>query len=360
MPDKPNQPPDEPSREEPTDLSASDFERLTGHIGEITRAELPLAPALAALAEELPPDRFRRGLRQIIDRLETGMPLEQVLSAPRAPAVLPAIIRVGVRTGRTGEVLGQYLASARQMAELRRRGALVMGYPLILLTVVTMIFIGFLALIVPGFKRIFDDFGTDLPGITWLLIKLSNLITFYGQWVLLGIVLLIAVPWVMFRWGFDAPSRRRLLHRVPVIGPLVRYGGLARFARLLALLVRHEVPLPEALTLAGDAAGDAEIADASRYLSDIARQGGALAHNTHVFTRFPASLMQALSWREYRDALPESLLAVAEMFEGRSSVQMSLITAITGPIVVIFVAVTGLFLVLGLFTPMIRLLNNFS
>jgi len=360
MPDKPKPPSEEPSRETPVELSASEVERLTGHIGEITRAELPLAPALAALAEELPPDRFRRGLRQIVRRLEAGLSLEQVLSTPRAPAVLPALIRVGVRTGRTGEVLGEYLASVRQMASLRRRGALVLGYPLILLSTLSLVFLGFLTVIVPDFKSIFSDFGTELPRITRLLIGLSDLVSLHVLWVLLGIVVLVVLPCVTLRWGLDRPGRRRLLHRIPMIGPLVRYGGLARFARLLALLVRQEVPLPEALPLAGDATGDAEIADAARYLADVARQGGTLSPETHVLSRFPASLMQALSWHEYRDALPEALLAVAEMFEGRSRVQMSLITALTGPVVAVFVASTGLFLVIGLFGPIIQLLNDLS
>ena len=56
----------------------------------------------------------------------------------------------------------------------------------------------------------------------------------------------------------------RLVYAAPVIGTLIRAARMGAFTKLLAILVDHETPLPEAFRLAGQASSDPLMARAAR------------------------------------------------------------------------------------------------
>jgi type II secretory pathway component PulF len=65
------------------------------------------------------------------------------------------------------------------------------------------------------------------------------------------------------------------LRRVPSYQSLLRCGRSATFAELLALLLEHQVPLGEALRLAGDASGDKAMRQGAAELADRLERGEA-------------------------------------------------------------------------------------
>jgi len=344
----------------PKSLSGKDFQELSGHISDIAQGDLPLGPGLMALAEEMPKGRIRSGLIAMIQELDSGADLETVLQSQGAPADLRALVRAGVRSGQVGEVLAQYVNHARSVTILRRRALLGIAYPTLLTTVGAALFLTLVAFIVPQFKKIYEDFGTELPGITVLLINLSDVVVYAGIWILvIGIPLCIGA-WMFMKWLLGDVLYRRLVCHIPFVGPLLRFCALARFSNLFALLIENKVPMPEALTLAGDGVADAELRAACRNLALDVQNGLPLSRAAYALTGFPASFVQTLTREEHRGALPEALHALAEMFEGRARVQTSFVATICEPFIVVFLGCTIGFLVLALFMPLVKLLNDLS
>src|SRR5947209_4279596 len=94
----------------PEKLSPAETRAVGRHISESVPAGLPLEAGLAAIAEEFPGGRVQRELRGIVRDLEAGNDLESVLAARRTPGYLPALVRAGARSGRTGEILENLIA----------------------------------------------------------------------------------------------------------------------------------------------------------------------------------------------------------------------------------------------------------
>ncbi|MBT4867331.1 MAG: hypothetical protein HON53_19690, partial [Planctomycetaceae bacterium] len=155
-------------------MKVRDFRRLSGQLGDLTEAGLPLVQGLSALAAELPSSRFRRGLRSIVSRLQAGGELGSVLKSHGAPADLQALIAAGAKSGHTGELLGRYAAQARQVSDIRFRAAIALVYPLIILLLLGVVLVAIMVGLVPSFRKIFEDFGTELPAITKLVISTSD------------------------------------------------------------------------------------------------------------------------------------------------------------------------------------------
>src|SRR5947207_2611394 len=114
-------------------LSAGEAREIGGHLAEVVSAGLPLEAGLAAVAEEFPWGRMGRALRRIAGRLETGESVESALSSCGAPAYLPALVRAGRRSGRTADILENFIASSRSVSDLRQTLWMALAYPLALL-----------------------------------------------------------------------------------------------------------------------------------------------------------------------------------------------------------------------------------
>src|ERR1700722_5368474 len=102
---------------EPADAQASEAEQprempigtedraaLAGRIAQITRSQLPLAPGLRALSQELPSRSMRRSLENLCQRLERGETLEGALGeqSRAVPGHISGLITLGVRSGHLG------------------------------------------------------------------------------------------------------------------------------------------------------------------------------------------------------------------------------------------------------------------
>src|SRR6266545_1362015 len=126
--------------------------------------------------------------------------------------------------------------------EVRSRVTTSLAYPLLMVVVGTGVMMFLLAFVVPKIVVIFEQNKATLPLITVLLIKTSNLIR-KGWWALLLIMTVCVFAWKKaakresVRCKIDA-----LQLKIPLFGPLLRRLILARFAKILGLLLSSGVP----------------------------------------------------------------------------------------------------------------------
>src|SRR5436309_7053984 len=138
-------------------LTGAEAAELSGQLAELTRAGLPLAPSLAALSEELPWGRLRRSMQQLANSLESGVSLAEAIEGQkgRLPSHLRGLVIAGVRTGRLGDVLGQFSDYVSIGAELKRRLWLSLAYPILSMAIAVTLFAFVSAMLVPQFESMF-------------------------------------------------------------------------------------------------------------------------------------------------------------------------------------------------------------
>lgn len=347
-----------PTPDLPGRLSPDEAALLASQVAGLARAGLPLGEGLRAMGAEAGPRRVEAVLGRIADRIDAGMPLEEAIASEgaRLPAHLAQLIVTGVASGRLVEVVEELAVLTHKRSGTRRRLAAAMTYPLLLLTVLVLLGALFGFAVVPQFAALFGDFDVELPAMTQIVIALSGPRT----WIFLGFAAALAgVAPVLYglrrlRWA------RRLLHEVPVIGPVERWGGLAVLARLLAVLLDQGVPLPGALRLAGEGTGSADLRAACESAAARVEAGGGLDECCAPGGPLPASTRPLLAWGQSRSSVPAALRAVAEVFEGRVQVQMALVEGVA-PSLVLLVVLAGVAVMLGsMYPPLISLIQKLT
>ncbi|MBX6315419.1 MAG: type II secretion system F family protein, partial [Isosphaeraceae bacterium] len=265
------------------------------------------------------------------------------------------LVRAGLRTGRLGEVLGRYARFDRIGADLQRSLWWHLAYPLLLLSALVGLYLFIAAVVMRDFEAILQDFGIAIPGITRTLIQLSHAVHRMG-WGLLAVPLgMLFLLWLGSRGLLGESRRGRVANRLPLIGPLWRWSALAEFAHLLGLLIESEVPLVEALPMAGEGIEDPDLADATRQMAREIEAGQPLAETLGRYRVVPSGAVKILEWSEAQQALPEALRLVGETFEARARAQAAFVGIFSLVVAVVLTLAGLLYLLVALYWPLYQI-----
>ncbi len=342
-------------------LSGREAAELSGQLAGLASASLPMAPSLAALAEELPKGRLRRAMKQLSDRLAAGMPLDEALEDQKGqiPPHLRGLVIAGARGQRLGDVLGQFSGYVEIGTELRRQLWLTLAYPMLSMAIAIAIFTFVSIVVVPQFAAIFQNFGVKLPRATEAILDIANLMTSIGP-----VVGLLAAALIVFRLVspmFLRPGTlRALASRLPVIGGVWRWTSLAEFCHLLALLLENHLPMPEALHLTGEGVQDADVESTCLRMAEAVESGQDLARAMAERRLFPMGLPRLVRWGERQGSLTDVLHMAGEMFEARAAAHATFAGTVLG-VMSLLLILWGLFTIIGgLMLPLVSLISKLA
>jgi type II secretory pathway component PulF len=349
--------PGTPCAKPPVSLSSSDASELASQVAQVSAARVPLAAGLRAAAEETACRRVSLALRWIADQVDQGRSLEDTLtnSGTLLPNYISGLILAAVRTGTLGEALFELVEQQQSMRSVRSSIRQGFSYSLFVFVfaVPVLVFIGYY--VTGQFREVFADFGLKLPVATELLFWWHD----HGLFTV-GYAVLATVLVVVYRVIGGRARWQRLMSTLPLLGALWQSTGVAEWSGLLSVLLKHEIPLPDALRLAGHGMRNAHIGHVSLRLADGVARGRKLSQLMFAYRELPSTLIPLVEWGEQFGALSESFRVGREMFEKRAEVRGTLLHAVVSPLLFIWIASAVTFMVVALFLPLIDLISKLS
>ncbi len=232
---------------------------LCDEIASLARLNLPLENTLL-LRSHLLSGMLRHRVRRLAQNLEKGQSLvEAIKSDPSFPPVYVAVIEAGLASGRLAEPLEELARGMRTLRDNRRFLIRVTLYPMIVVSFFWLLFSAFCVRLCLSFYHMFQD-----TEASWPLMPLFGVTEEHPAYFTTGILVGLAILWFLYAaWCFHASRSTLLRLRTPWglfgIGRANRDMAQAAFARLTAMMLRTEIPLPRALTLALRAVGDRNV-----------------------------------------------------------------------------------------------------
>ena len=374
-------------------VKSKDLTAFTRQLSILQDAGLPILRSLRILAEQAKPGRLKFSLEDTCDEIEGGATLSEAMS--KSPKCFDRLYVNMIKAGEAGgalELILQRLADFKERAEsLKRKVQGAMIYPVVVVTVAVGILTFIMIAIVPEFRKIFDEFGLELPAATEFLVALSEWTVNY--WYLIpGIPVSI---WLFIklirkfkhgRIGWD-----QYIIKVPIFGALIEKNILARTSRTLGTLIASGVPILEALNITRDTAGNAVFERMYTKVSEAIREGDAIAapmkensmpgfHPVALFfwfTTIPVvgGLLYILKMRqrivddivinmvdvgEETGELDTMLYKVADVYDEQVAVLTDGLTKLLEPLLVIFLGGAVGFIVVSLFMPLVKLIEGLT
>ncbi len=353
------------------DLSLSEAVEVQSQVRELIESGLPLTEGLRAAAEEFAEPgivgwflatfskrghaRVRRALLRIADAVQQGHPIEDVMQSRHAQNEVGAIMRSGISSEATAMAVGEFSAYARTAIRLRGQVIFLFAYPVVVSTLAFVLLGAFLCFVVPQMKSVFEDFEMELPSLTLAVISVSDRFVDLGPRFVLTTPILVAALCVgavlNARWA------RRILSRVPLLGQGFRNVDLSRLSHVLAIVLRHKAPVPNALRAGELAVDDRRIGDALVSVAEHIESGGSMPRAQAGLGGFPLAFVQAAHQTDDRSTVADALHSIADMFENRARAIMGLLVAVFQPVILIGIVATAGVCFAALMLPIIDLLG---
>ncbi|MHB0956960.1 MAG: type II secretion system F family protein [Pirellulaceae bacterium] len=342
----------------PFALSGKEANQLAQQVAQVSMAKVPLAAGLRAAAEETDNRRVSRALRWIADQVDQGRSLEDTLthSGRFLPAHVSGLILAAARTGTLGEALMDLVEQQQSVRSLRREILSGLVYPLVVVGLAVVVLLYVIYFVMGPIGQMFDEFGLKLPAATQLVFWWRDT----GWWILALALLGFLALLVLVRLLAGRARWQRLTSTMPLFGGLWQATAIAEWAGLLNVLLKHRMPLPEALRLAGHGMRNAHIGQISLRLADGVARGRSLSQMMFSYRSLPSSLIPLLEWGEKTGTLSESFGVGREMFAKRAGTRAALVQFLIPPILFIWIGSTVLFVVAATFLPLVDLVSKLS
>jgi type IV pilus assembly protein PilC len=374
-------------------VKGKDLTLFTRQLSILQDAGLPILRSLKVLAEMQKPGRLRNSLLDVCDEIEGGSTLSEAMS--KSPKAFDRLYCNMIRAGEAGgalEVILRRLAEFMERSQsLKRKVKGAMVYPIVVVSVAVGILTFIMLKIVPQFKKIFDDFGSELPPMTQILIDTSNWVANY--WFLIpaipfGINLVIkGIKMIPYgRMGWDLFTLK-----APIFGQLVEKNIMSRSTRTLGTLLASGVPILEALNITKETCGNMMFEKLFQKVSDSIRDGNAIAKPLKEYSVPPFNLVSWLFWTaffpgigallyltKYKKRVVDDLVVnmvdvgeesgeldtmlykVSDTYDEEVAVLTESLTSLMEPLLIIFLGGAVGFIVIALFLPLIKLIQDLS
>lgn len=294
-------------------------------------------------------------------RLREGVPLTELV-VPQG--LLPRSAAIQINAGIASSSLHDSLEDTarrytQQMTEDQTAGhpAAAMLYPTALLPIVLLMVSFLMYYIIPKFKKIFDDFGSQLPRVTIFLIHLSDL--FLSYWYIL-ILPLIYIPVAMFVYlGLAEYYGWRDLTQSTLGRWFVRFHS-PDILRALAQTVSQQTPIDKALMSISKYSGPLNLRERVAWAAEQVRSGTPSWQSLHKAGLISTHETILLETAERTGNLVWVLETLASNMERRWSFRFRVFLEFLQPALLIVISLIVGFVVLAFFMPVVKLISELS
>ena len=339
-------------------IKPADIAIFTRQLATMMKAGVPLVQAFDIVAEGTDHEKMRELIMAVRTDVSSGTGLAGALEKHPAhfDELFCSLVASGENSG-TLEVMLDRVATYKEKTEaLKAKIKKALTYPIAVIVVAIVVTGILLVKVVPQFAETFQSFGSDLPGFTLFVLRISEWVQSWWFIMLLGF---FAAGYVFsqakrrskrFADGIDAVALK-----LPIIGSVVHDAVIARFSRTLSTTFAAGVPLVDALESTAGAAGNAIYAQGIRRIRDDVTSGTALAISIRTTGLFPTMLLQMTAIGEESGSLDDMLGKVADHYEAAVDNAVDSLSSLMEPMIMSILGVLVGGLMIAMYLPIFML-----
>ena len=339
-------------------ITPADIAIFTRQLATMLKAGVPLVQAFEIVAEGSDNEKMRELITSVRTDVSSGTGLAGALGKypQHFDELFCSLVASGENSG-TLEVMLDRVATYKEKTEaLKAKIKKALTYPVAVIVVAIIVTAILLIKVVPQFAETFQGFGSDLPGFTLFVLRISDWVQ---DWWFMLLLLFFAAGYI-----FSQAKRRSkrfadwidsVALKIPIIGSIVHDAVMARFSRTLSTTFAAGVPLVEALESTAGAAGNAVYSQAIRHIRDDVTTGTALAISIRTTGLFPTMLLQMTAIGEESGSLDDMLGKVADHYEAAVDNAVDSLSSLMEPLIMSVLGVLVGGLMIAMYLPIFML-----
>jgi type IV pilus assembly protein PilC len=338
-------------------ISSREFLIFNQELATLLRAGMPLVQSLDLLKTRIQSPVFRSVLNDVHERVRSGSALSDAFAVHGSlfPSVYTASLVAGERSGNLDAVLRRFVEYSKIIATVRRKTMSALIYPLILVSLATVVVSVIVLKVVPAFSDFYGSFNAQLPLVTRVIVRVSDFILTYFWLIVVAVLALIATGYAWARQPGQKARLDRWLLGLPMLGEVARKFATSQMARTLSTLLGGGLPLVNALDIAARSVGNRFIASELDAVSARVREGSSFASSLEARHVFPDVAVKMAEVGESTGALQDMLNTVADFYDEEISTSMERFVTLIEPILLVIMGIVIAGLLLALYMPLFQL-----
>lgn len=327
---------------------------LLRQMSTMINASIPIPIVLSVLRDDEKNDAIKGMLSNIHRDVTDGTPLSSAMAAyPKyfSPFILN-MVEMGEVNGKLDVAFDRIASVTEKEIKVAGKAKSALIYPIILLVLAVGMTIFLSVKVVPTFAQLFIDFGGELPGITKIMLAVSDFIQNY--WYVLIIVTVLLVASLKTLWS-KRESRRymeRVIRKIPVLKAITVSKIMGKYARVVSSMLDSGVSVIKTLTVTKGSLQQVDYEDAfSNVISEV-KTGIPIyqaLNNTNLFTPLTVSMTKI---GEESGKIGELLNNTAEFYEEETERKIAAAMSLLEPLMTIILGILIAFIVASIILPM--------
>ena len=338
-------------------VKAKDLSVFCKQFESILHAGVTVIQSLQMITDQVENKHLKKALQDTKTLVEKGETLADAMRAQEGifPDILLNMVEAGEASGSLetsfGRMAEQFEKDNKTTSMIR--SALI--YPIVLLVVVIGVVALMMMYVLPQFKETLEGAGSSLPGITVLVMNMSDLMIQYW-WILLIIIVGIVVAIRIFiKTETGAIVCGRVLLKVPLVKDLTVKSAAARLARTMSTLMASGIPLVNAVEIVTKIMSNRIIQKVLEEAKVDIERGTPLSEPLEASGVFPPLLYNMAAIGEETGNIEEMLEHAADFYEQEVEEVTKALTTVLEPLMIILLAVVVVPIMLAIMMPMMSM-----
>lgn len=323
-------------------------------------AGVTIVDALNMLTEQTENKKLAAAVRQVRVDIEKGESMADAMV--KHEGVFPSIM---ISMTAAGEASGKLDTAFERMAEQFEKNARIqamikkaMIYPVILFIVAIGVVAVFLTKVIPSYSDMFDQMGSELPGITKAVVAASDFVMNNVILILLVIVAVIVAIRIFKQTETGREFFGKLAIKVPVLGNMNIKTACSTFSRTLSTLLYSGVSMIDALEIVSRVLSNELYKKAVLHAKEEVAKGVPLSEPIATSGLFPPMVSHMAKIGEETGDIEDMLTRLADYYDEEVEMATQSLTAAMEPMIILVLAGVVGILIAAIMSPMIKMYGD--
>ena len=258
----------------------------------------------------------------------------------------------GEASGTLDNILEQIAILMEKRSAIKNKVLMALFYPGILLAIAVSVMIVLCVYVIPNMMDLFED-KADLPWMTQVTLAFSTFLIEYWLALILGTGSFL---FFFLKWKKTSSGKKtwdRFVLSLPVFGRLIRTADIAMFSKTLCTLLKGGVPVLKSLDIVKNVIGNTHIRQAIEKARENIKEGETIVEPLERSKEFPPVVLQMIRVGEKTGDLENMLEQVSLSYDRQVEVEVSALTALLGPVMILVMALIVVFILMSALLPML-------
>lgn len=319
------------------------------------KSGIALADAVKLLEQQCKNVNEKKALRAVYYDLSNGDVLSVAMDkrGEAFPKLLINMIKTAEMTGNLTETLDDMVEYYSESEQTKKQMKSAMTYPIVVTVFAAIVITFILMWVVPQFVSIYEDLGSDLPGITKVVIAISDFLKNYLLFLLIGIIILCLVFIYLYKnvVGFRRKVQEFTM-KLPIFGNIIIYNEVTIFTKTFANLVNHNVFITDSMSVLSKITNNEIYKKLIRDTAKNLTKGEPISKAFKDQWAFPLIAYQMLITGEKTGRLGPMLEKVSEYYQEQHRNIINQMKSLIEPALIVFLAVVVGGILLSVIIPM--------